>query len=117
MPSRRSRSGRKASSERSKAGLPVAVVGPGEQVGADRVDVVVLVREVGLQRLRRTRRRRHQLAQARLVVLGGVDRAVGRLGQAQLLDGVLAGGPTPGRRWRATRAGSAAAAKAGCAAQ
>ena len=35
-----------------ESGLGEAAVGPGEQIGGERVDVVVLVREAGLQRLR-----------------------------------------------------------------
>ena len=91
-----------------EGGLGEAAVGPGEQVGAEHVYVFVLMGKAGLQRLGRLGDRGGQVAQLLRVVRGGVDGAVGGLGQAQLLDRRAQPGPgrVGGRRGGGGRRGA-----------
>jgi hypothetical protein len=73
----------------SEVGLGEAGVGPGAQVRSQGVDIGRLVGEVGRQAEGGVRDRLDELGEAAGVVRGQVDRAVGLLGQAQLLDGGL----------------------------
>ena len=76
-----------------EVGLGEPGVRPGAEVVAERADVVVLVGEVGREALRGVGDRAGEVLGAGGVVLRGVDRAVGLLHRAQLLDGLLELGP------------------------
>ena len=101
-----------------EGGLGEAAVGPGEQVGAERVDVFVLMGEAGLAAPGRTRRSRWSGCAAS----PGRARTVSTEPSAAWVrrsssTAALAAGSRPGRRSTGEAAGAGAPAKAGWATQ
>ena len=95
MPSRRSCSGRNTSTEALKSGFAKPRRDPGVEIARERLEVRALVREVRGERLDRRLDLGDELPQSGLVGPVEVDRAVGSLMLAQLLDRVAE--PRPGR--------------------